>query len=145
MSTPDIVILGATRTPLGAFQGALAAVPASKLGATAIRGALAQAGVAPADVSDVLMGNVLQAGQGQAPARQAALAAGLPQSTRAVTIHKVCGSGLQAIMQGAHALAADAASVVVAGGMENMTAAPYLRESPEGWTLVVRILGLRLR
>ncbi|HND63038.1 MAG TPA: thiolase family protein [Opitutaceae bacterium] len=126
MSTPDIVILGATRTPLGAFQGALAAVPASKLGATAIRGALAQAGVAPADVSDVLMGNVLQAGQGQAPARQAALAAGLPQSTRAVTIHKVCGSGLQAIMQGAHALAADAASVVVAGGMENMTAAPYL-------------------
>ncbi len=126
MSTPDIVILGATRTPLGAFQGALAAVPASKLGATAIRGALAQAGVTPADVSDVLMGNVLQAGQGQAPARQAALAAGLPQSTRAVTIHKVCGSGLQAIMQGAHALAADAASVVVAGGMENMTAAPYL-------------------
>ncbi len=126
MPATDIVILGATRTPLGAFQGALASVPASKLGATAIRGALAQAGVAAADVTDVLMGNVLQAGQGQAPARQAALAAGLPQSTRAVTIHKVCGSGLQAIMQGAHALAADAATVVVAGGMENMTAAPYL-------------------
>lgn len=126
MPATDIVILGATRTPLGAFQGALASVPASRLGATAIRGALAQAGVAAADVTDVLMGNVLQAGQGQAPARQAALAAGLPQSTRAVTIHKVCGSGLQAIMQGAHALAADAATVVVAGGMENMTAAPYL-------------------
>lgn len=122
----SIVILSATRTPLGSFQGALAGMPASRLGAAAIKGALALAGVAPADVSDVLMGNVLQAGQGQAPARQAALAAGLPQSARAVTIHKVCGSGLQAIMQGAHALAADAASIVVAGGMENMSAAPYL-------------------
>jgi len=122
----NIVILSATRTPLGAFQGALAGVPASKLGSAAIKGALAQAGVAAADVSDVLMGNVLQAGQGQAPARQAALAAGLPQSVRAVTIHKVCGSGMQAIMQGAHALALGDASLVVAGGMENMTAAPYL-------------------
>jgi len=126
MSSPEIVILSATRTPLGSFQGALAAVPASRLGATAIKGALAQAGVAPADVTDVLMGNVLQAGQGQAPARQAALAAGLPHSARAVTIHKVCGSGLQAIMQGSHALALDAATIVVAGGMENMSLAPYL-------------------
>jgi acetyl-CoA C-acetyltransferase len=126
MSSPEIVILSATRTPLGSFQGALAAIPASRLGATAIQGALARAGVAPADVTDVLMGNVLQAGQGQAPARQAALAAGLPHSARAVTIHKVCGSGLQAIMQGAHALALDAATLVVAGGMENMSAAPYL-------------------
>ena len=126
MTTPEIVILSATRTPLGAFQGSLAGVPAPRLGAAAIKGALAQAGVAPAEVSDVLMGNVLQAGLGQAPARQAALAAGLPESARAVTIHKVCVSGLQAIMQGAHALALDAATILVAGGMENMSAAPYL-------------------
>jgi acetyl-CoA C-acetyltransferase len=122
----EIVLLSATRTPIGAFQGALASVPASRLGAAAIKGALAQAGVAPADVSDVLMGNVLQAGQGQAPARQAALHAGLPQSARAVTIHKVCGSGLQAVMQAAHSLAAGMSTVVVAGGMENMSQAPYL-------------------
>ncbi len=122
----DIVILSATRTPLGSFQGALASVPAAKLGATAIRGALAQASVAPADVTDVLMGNVLQAGQGQAPARQAAIHAGLPQSARAVTIHKVCGSGLQAVMQAAHSLRAGMGTLFVAGGMENMTQAPYL-------------------
>jgi acetyl-CoA C-acetyltransferase len=96
------------------------------LGAAAIRGAVAHAAVDAADVSDVLMGNVLQAGVGQAPARQAALAAGLPSGVRTVTVHKVCGSGLQAIVFGAHALAADAASLVVAGGMENMSAAPYL-------------------
>jgi len=126
MSSPEIVILAATRTPLGSFQGALASVSAPKLAANAIKGALAQAGVAPADVTDVLLGNVLQAGQGQAPARQAALAAGLPHSARAVTIHKVCGSGLQAVMQGAHALAMGAADLVAAGGMENMSAAPYL-------------------
>lgn len=122
----EIVILSAARTPIGAFQGSLASVPASRLGAAAIKGALAQAGVAPAEVSDVLMGNVLQAGQGQAPARQAAIHAGLPQSARAVTIHKVCGSGLQAVMQAAHSLAAGMSSVVVAGGMENMSQAPYL-------------------
>ncbi|MBI2514143.1 MAG: thiolase family protein [Opitutae bacterium] len=123
---PEIVILSATRTPLGSFQGALASVPAAKLGATAIEGALAQAGVSPADVTDVLMGNVLQAGQGQAPARQAAIHAGLPQSARAVTIHKVCGSGLQAVMQASHALRAGMGTLFVAGGMENMTQAPYL-------------------
>src|SRR5687768_10621645 len=95
----DTVILSALRTPTGAFQGSLASVAAPRLGAAAIRGALAEAGAEPADVSDVLMGNVLQAGQGQAPARQAALHANLPQTTRAVTIHKVCGSGLQAVMQ----------------------------------------------
>lgn len=122
----DIVILSATRTPLGSFQGALASVPAAKLGATAIKGALAQAGVAPTDVTDVLMGNVLQAGQGQAPARQAAIHAGLPPSARAVTIHKVCGSGLQAVMQASHALRAGMGTLFVAGGMENMTQAPYL-------------------
>ncbi len=122
----DIVILSATRTPLGAFQGALSSVPAPRLGATAIRGALARAGVASGDVTDVLMGNVLQAGQGQAPARQAALFAGLHHSVRAVTINKVCGSSLQAVMQAAHGLAAGMGSVYVAGGMENMSLAPYL-------------------
>lgn len=122
----EIVILSATRTPLGSFQGALASVPAAKLGAAAIKGAVARAGVAPADVTDVLMGNVLQAGQGQAPARQAAIHAGLPQSARAVTIHKVCGSGLQAVMQASHALRAGMGTVFVAGGMENMSQAPYL-------------------
>jgi acetyl-CoA C-acetyltransferase len=125
-STREIVILGAARTPLGAFQGTLASVPAPRLGAAAIRGAVARAGVDPGSVSDVLMGNVLQAGLGQAPTRQAALAAGLPDGVRTVTVHKVCGSGLQAIVFGAHALAAGAASVVVAGGMENMSATPYL-------------------
>jgi acetyl-CoA C-acetyltransferase len=136
MSSPDLVILSATRTPIGSFQGGLAGVPASKLGAAAIQGALTAAGVAAPAVSDVLMGNVLQAGQGQAPARQAALAAGLPTSVRAVTIHKVCGSGLQAIMQAAHALAAGDATLVVAGGMESMSGAPYLLpKAREGYRL----------
>jgi acetyl-CoA C-acetyltransferase len=101
---PDIVILAATRTPIGAFQGSLASAPAAQLGGAAIKSAVARAGVAAADVTDVLMGNVLQAGQGQAPARQAALRAGLTPAARAVTIHKVCGSGLQAVMQATHAL-----------------------------------------
>jgi acetyl-CoA C-acetyltransferase len=119
-------ILSATRTALGSFQGALSSVPAPRLGAAAIKGALSQAGVDPAEVTDVLMGNVLQAGLGQAPARQAALFAGLPQAARSVTIHKVCGSGMQAIMQGSHLIGCGEASVVVAGGMENMSTAPYL-------------------
>lgn len=123
---PDIVILSATRTPIGSFQGSLASVPASRLGAAAIKGAVTNAGLAPANVTDVLMGNVLQAGQGQAPARQAAIHAGLSPSARAVTIHKVCGSGLQAVMQGAHLLGAGMGEFVVAGGMENMSQAPYL-------------------
>ena len=122
----NIVILSATRTPIGAFQGAYANVPAFKLGAAAIRGAVAQAGLAPADITDCLMGNVLQAGQGQAPARQAALAAGLPQSVRCITVSKVCGSGMQTVMGAAHFLAGGMGTFVVAGGMENMTLAPYL-------------------
>ena len=121
-----IIILSATRTPLGSFQGAFATVPASRLGAAAIRGAVTRAGLEPGDVTDVLIGNVLQAGQGQAPARQAALYAGLPASVRTVTVNKVCGSGLQTIVQGAHALQAGLGAIVVAGGMENMTLAPYL-------------------
>jgi acetyl-CoA C-acetyltransferase len=122
----DIVILSATRTPLGAFQGALASVPAARLGAAAIRGAVAQAGIDPGDVSDCLMGNVLMAGQGQAPARQSAIYAGLPPSTRCVTVHKVCGSGLQTVMQAAQLLGSGMGTVAVAGGMENMSLAPYL-------------------
>jgi acetyl-CoA C-acetyltransferase len=122
----DIVILSATRTPIGAFQGAYSNVPAAKLGAAAIRGAVAQAGVNPTDVTDCLMGNVLQAGQGQAPARQAALGAGLPHSVRCTTVHKVCGSGLQTVIGAAHFLAGGMGGIAVAGGMENMTLAPYL-------------------
>ena len=122
----SIVILSATRTPLGAFQGALSTVPAPRLGAAAIKGAVAQAGIAAADITDCLMGNVLSAGQGQAPARQAALQAGLPSSVRCVTINKVCGSGLQAVMQAAHALQAGVGAMYIAGGMENMSLAPYL-------------------
>ena len=122
----EIVILSATRTPLGSFQGTLASVPAPRLGATAIRGAISAAGVEPAEVTDVYMGNVLQAGVGQAPARQAALYAGLPASTRCTTIHKVCGSGLESVICGTRALTLSEAKLVVAGGMENMSAAPYL-------------------
>ena len=122
----DIVILSATRTPLGAFQGAFASTPAPRLGAAAIKGAVAQSGVNPADVTDCLMGNVLQAGQGQAPARQAAIFAGLPQSTRCVTVHKVCGSGMQTVMGASHFLAGGMGTIAVAGGMENMSLAPYL-------------------
>ena len=132
----DVVILSATRTPFGAFQGALASVPAPRLGAAAIRGAIAQAGVAPGDVTDVFMGNVVQAGVGQAPARQAAIHAGLPPTTRCVTVHKVCGSGMESMILGARALGAGDATLVVAGGMENMSAAPYLLpKAREGYRL----------
>ncbi|WP_414659939.1 thiolase family protein [Horticoccus sp. 23ND18S-11] len=122
----EVVILSATRTPLGAFQGALASVPAPRLGAVAIRGAVAQAGVRADEITDVLMGHVLQAGAGQAPARQAALYARLPPAVRCTTVHKVCGSGMEAVIMGARALAAGDATLVVAGGMETMSAAPYL-------------------
>lgn len=132
----DIVIVSATRTPLGSFQGSLASVPAPRLGATAIRGAVAQAKLEPKDITDVLMGHVLQAGVGQAPARQAAIHAGLLPSTRCVTVHKVCGSGLEAILLAARALAAGDATIAVAGGMENMSAAPYLLpKAREGYRL----------
>lgn len=121
-----IVILSATRTPIGSFRGELSGVPATRLGAAAIKGALAQVEIDGNEVTDVIMGNVLQAGLGQAPARQAAIYAGLPNSVRSVTVHKVCGSGMQAVLNGAHALAAGDAKIAVAGGMENMSASPYL-------------------
>jgi acetyl-CoA C-acetyltransferase len=121
-----IVIAAAVRTPLGRFQGDLAPLSASALGAHAIRAALERAHLAPDKVDEVLFGNVLQAGQGQAPARQAARAAGLPDAVGASTINKVCGSGMKATMLAHDLLAAGAADIIVAGGMESMSNAPYL-------------------
>ncbi len=129
----DVVIVGAARTPIGSFLGALASVPAPKLGATAIKAALERAGVAPADVGLVHMGMVLPAAVGQAPARQAALFAGLPQSVPCVTVNKVCGSGLEAVIGAARAIAAGEIEVAVAGGMESMSNAPHaLKASRSG-------------
>lgn len=122
----EAVIIGAARTPIGSFNGALASVPAPKLGAVAIKGALTRAGVAFDAVDEVIMGCVLPAGLGQAPARQAAIFAGLAQHTPCLTINKVCGSGLKAVMLAAQAIRAGDANVIVAGGMENMSQAPYL-------------------
>jgi acetyl-CoA C-acetyltransferase len=122
----DVVILSACRTPVGRFQGSLAEIPASKLGAIAIAEALRRAGVEGADVEEVIMGNVLQAGQGQNPARKAALLAGLPEEIPAWTLNVVCGSGMKAVHVAAETIKAGDAEVVVAGGMENMSLAPYL-------------------
>lgn len=124
----DVVIASAARTPIGSFLGALASVPAPKLGAVAIQAAVERAGISPEDVDEVIMGTVLPAGQGQAPARQAALGAGLPQGVPCLTINKVCGSGLKAVMLAAQAIRCGDAEVVVAGGMENMSQAPYLMD-----------------
>jgi acetyl-CoA C-acetyltransferase len=120
------VILGAARTPIGAFLGGLAPLTAPKLGAIAIKCALERAGVKPDEVDEVFMGNVVQAGVGQAPARQASLGAGIPNSVPCTTINKVCGSGLKAVMLAASQIAAGEARLVVAGGMESMSNAPYL-------------------
>jgi acetyl-CoA C-acetyltransferase len=122
----DVVIVGAARTPIGSFLGALASVQAPRLGATAIKAALERAGLSPDTVQLVHMGNVLQAGVGQAPARQAALFAGLPQSVPCVTVNKVCGSGLEAVLGVARAIAAGEIDVGVAGGMESMSNAPHV-------------------
>ncbi|MBL0213190.1 MAG: thiolase family protein [Myxococcales bacterium] len=121
----DVVIVGAARTPIGSFLGSLASVPAPRLGATAIKAALERAGVAPADVGLVHMGMVLQGAVGQAPARQAALFAGLPNSVPCVTVNKVCGSGLEAVIGAARAIAAGEIEIAVAGGMESMSNAPH--------------------
>jgi acetyl-CoA C-acetyltransferase len=122
----DVVLVSAARTPIGSFLGALAAVPAPKLGAIAIQAALERAKLDPGAVDMVYMGAVLPAGQGQAPARQAALGAGLPQGVPCVTVNKVCGSGLETILLAARAIAVGDAEVVVAGGMESMSNAPHL-------------------
>ena len=121
-----VVIAAAVRTPLGRFQGELSGLAGHQLGAHVIRAALDRAGLAPEKVSQVLMGCVLPAGQGQAPARQAMRHAGLPDEVGATTINKVCGSGMKATMLGHDLLLAGSAEIVVSGGMENMSAAPYL-------------------
>ena len=125
MSDP-IVIVSAVRTPMGAMLGSLSGLAAHELGAIAIKAAVERAGLKAEDVNDVIMGNVLQAGQGQAPARQATLGAGLPKSVASLTIHKVCGSGLKAVMLAHDMLLAGSTDVVVAGGQESMSNAPYL-------------------
>ncbi len=127
MPTPDpIVIVGAARTPTGAFQGDLSGLTAPELGAASIRAAVEHAGIPPASVDEVLFGCVLPAGQGQAPARQAALSAGLPNSAGATTVNKMCGSGMKAVMLAHDLLLAGSAKIIVAGGMESMSNAPYL-------------------
>jgi acetyl-CoA C-acetyltransferase len=128
MATMDdpVVIAGMARTPIGGFQGALAPLAAAQLGSVAIAAAVQRAGLQPQDVSEVAMGCVLPAGQGQAPARQAAIAAGLPYSVPCTTVNKMCGSGMKTVMMAHDALHARPADIVVAGGMESMTNAPYL-------------------
>lgn len=121
-----VVIVSAKRTPIGKFLGGLATIPAPQLGAIAIKGALEAAGIQPLEVDEVIMGNVLQAGVGQAPARQAALMAGIPDTVPCTTINKVCSSGMKSISMAAQAIAAGDAEVVVAGGMENMSLAPHI-------------------
>lgn len=126
MTTTEVVIVSAVRTAIGSFNGSLKDVSAPELGAIAIKGALEKAGVKAEQVDEVILGNVLQAGLGQNPARQAALKAGLPESVSAMTINKVCGSGLKAVHLATQAIVAGDAEVVVAGGMENMSQAPFL-------------------
>ncbi len=126
LSTKDVVIVSAVRTAIGSFGGSLKDVSAPELGATVIKEALNRAGVSPDMVDEVIMGNVLQAGLGQNPARQAAIKAGLPQEVSSMTINKVCGSGLKAVHLATQAIIAGDADIVVAGGMENMSQAPYL-------------------
>lgn len=126
MNSDPVVIVAARRTPLGAFQGNLAPADAPKLGATAISASIADIGIDPADIDEVLFGCVLPAGVGQAPARQAALAAGIPDGTGCTTVNKVCGSGMKTTMFGHDLIIAGSAAVVVSGGMESMTNTPYL-------------------
>ena len=128
----SIVIVAAKRTPMGSFQSDFANLSASDLGAVAIKAAVEQAGLKPEQVEQVYFGNVLMAGQGQAPARQATLKAGLPKSAAAVTVHKVCGSAMQTIMMAADTIKAGSADILVAGGMESMTNAPYLLKKARG-------------
>ncbi len=121
----EVVIVSAVRTPIGSFMGALSTVPAPRLGAIAIKGALEKINLKPEIIQEVLMGNVVQAGTGQAPARQAAIYAGIPNTVPCTTINKVCASGMKAVMQGAQAIALGDADIIVAGGMENMSLIPH--------------------
>ncbi|OGF68044.1 MAG: acetyl-CoA acetyltransferase [Candidatus Fischerbacteria bacterium RBG_13_37_8] len=136
MGTRNVVIANASRTPVGSFMGTLASLPAAKLAAIAIKDVLKKTNVGGDKVDEVIMGNVLQGGQGQAPARQACLFAGLPDKVECLTIHKVCGSGLKSVMLAAQAIAAGDAEIIVAGGMENMSLAPYvLAKARDGYRL----------
>ncbi|MFM4647721.1 thiolase family protein [Aeromonas bivalvium] len=128
----DIVIVAAKRTPMGAFQGALATLSAAELGACALAATLDEVGVSPDRIQEVLMGNVLAAGMGQAPARQAALGAGLPVSVPCTTVNKVCGSGMKAVMLAADSLRLGQGEMILAGGMESMSRAPYLLDKARG-------------
>ncbi|CAM3070336.1 acetyl-CoA C-acetyltransferase [Filibacter tadaridae] len=127
--TQEVVIVSAVRSAIGSFLGSLKDVPATELGAIVIKEALKRAGVAPESVDEVIMGNVLQAGLGQNPARQASIKAGLPETVSAMTINKVCGSGLKAIHLARQAIVAGDADIIVAGGMENMSQAPFLMQN----------------
>ena len=131
MSQP-VFVVSAVRTPMGSFLGSLSSVPATALGSTAIRGALKAAGIDGNEVNEVFMGNVLQAGLGQAPARQAAMGAGIPNSVPCTTINKVCASGMKSLALGAQAIAAGDADVIVAGGMESMSRVPHYLQSRNG-------------
>jgi acetyl-CoA C-acetyltransferase len=132
MSHDPIVIAAAARTPMGGFQGALKSVSATALGSAAIRETIMRSGVSAGDVDEVIMGCVLPAGLGQAPARQASIGAGLPESVPCATVNKVCGSGMKATMLAADLVAVGSADIVVAGGMESMTNAPYLLDKARG-------------
>jgi acetyl-CoA C-acetyltransferase len=136
MSLPSVYLVSATRTPIGSYLGSLSTLPAPRLGATAIGGAVERARLSPDAVDEVFFGNVLSAGIGQAPARQASRFAGLPDRVPTTTVNKVCGSGLQAVVLGARAILVGDASIVVAGGMESMSNVPYyLREARSGYRL----------
>ena len=132
MSSNDVVIVAAKRTPIGAFQGVLTGAAAPELGAAAIAGILAESGIDGADVDQVLMGCVLSAGLGQAPARQAAISAGIPVGTACTTVNKMCGSAMMTIMLAHDQIKAESASVIVAGGLESMTNAPYMLPKARG-------------
>ena len=132
----EVYIVSAVRTPMGSFGGALSSISAPKLGATAIKGALEKAGVDASEVNEVFMGNVLQAGLGQAPARQASMFAGVPNNVPATTVNKVCASGMKAVALAAQSIMLGDNDVVVAGGMENMSSVPhYLPNSRNGFRL----------
>src|SRR5271157_3611234 len=136
MALDDVVIVSAVRTPIGKFQGSLSDFTAPELGAIVVREAGKRAGIDPNTLDEVIMGNVIGAGLGQNPARQAAIFGGLPKSVGAMTVNKVCGSGLKAVMLADQAIRTGNAKIVIAGGMESMTRAPYLlTKAREGYRL----------
>ena len=144
LNSNDIVIAAAARTPMGGFGGDFSSLTAPELGSVAISAVLKRTGLDASEVDEVLMGNVLSAGIGQAPARQAALGAGIGESTPCTTISKVCGSGMKAVMVAFDQIKAESCEIVVAGGMESMTRAPYLLEKARGGeatSIAVEILG----